>query len=105
MTNDNSDLPELLEPPQAPAAPEPVVQVLQPEEEWQVGRSSSEVSALINLIGTAKLYVVCDANGECKGIFLDELVANEAAIFYSATVSEQVIQNKLPEEVQENENA
>jgi hypothetical protein len=34
------------------------------------------------------MFVVCDANGECKGIFANEEFANKLAEYYGAYVSE-----------------
>jgi hypothetical protein len=38
------------------------------------------------------VYVVCDANGICRGIFLDEALANRVADIYAAYVS---VHNKI----------
>jgi len=34
-----------------------------------------------------RIYVVCDANGECKGLFTNEKAANTAADYFGAYVS------------------
>jgi hypothetical protein len=46
-----------------------------------------------------KLYVVCDANGECKGVFTFKSVANQIADYFGANVSEQELADVLPSEV------
>jgi hypothetical protein len=46
-----------------------------------------------------KFFVVCDANGECKGVFTDEDIAVQTANYYGAYVSEEGIQDSLPREV------
>lgn len=44
-------------------------------------------------------YVVCDANGECKGIFSNKETANKLADYYGAYVSEHKLLDILPSEV------
>lgn len=74
-----------------------------PGREWEIGKTVEEIHALHTVINKTTLYVVCDANGECKGIFLTSEMAHKAASFYGAYVSENVIQNLLPEEVTKGE--
>lgn len=42
-------------------------------------------------ITSNKLFVVCDANGTCQGIFTDERLANQVADYVGAYVSEHSI--------------
>ena len=44
-------------------------------------------------------YVVCDSNGECKGIFILEEVAHKVADYFGAYVSEHEPLNLFPSEV------
>lgn len=45
------------------------------------------------------IWVVCDCNGECKGLFATEELANKAADYYGAFVSKyETIFEELPDE-------
>jgi len=45
------------------------------------------------------IWVVCDANGECKGLFSTKELANAAADYYGAFVSEyDTVFEELPGE-------
>jgi hypothetical protein len=46
-----------------------------------------------------KFYVVCDANGECKGVFTIKSVAAKISDYFGACVSEQKVADVLPSEV------
>jgi hypothetical protein len=46
-----------------------------------------------------KFYVVCDANGICKGIFSNVETANKIADYCGAYVSEEIVRSLEPSRV------
>lgn len=70
-----------------------------PGREWEIGRNVDEIVALHKVIDNTKFWVVCDTNGECKGIFMTQDLAHKVADFYGAYVSGHVAHSEIPQDM------